>query len=351
MGERRRRGKTGKRALPPGTLEVLNALDGHVLLVTPRLRVAYASRAWAKLATVFTQGRLSDPELAGLVAEALTSEEPITRAWHTTTLGPLRHVVARAARLSRWVLIDVRDRTAEVEAVQARRDVVANLGHELRTPVTSVGLIAQALQSCPDDPATVARFADRLAGVAEHLDQLADSMVTLALAQDPEPVALARLELGSVVKRAAKAHAEAAEATGVRMIVKAKDGVWVLGHTDSLMIAVGNLISNALQYSLEGSTVRASLQVDRADRSVAVCVADQGIGIAPSDRERVFERFYRTDEARSRRAGGAGLGLAIVKNIALAHGGSVNLDSRPGAGSTFRLILPLAPHDDGSATP
>ena len=341
MARRNNPGRAG--TLPPAALATLTAAGGYAIVLTRRHKLAYVSPA---LAPLLPGTRCQLPELVQAATQARRAGLAVTTAVHTDALGPLHDIVIRAAPLRRWVLLTLTDRTAEVEAIRARHDVVGNLGHELRTPITSIGLIAQALQACADDPAQVQQFATRLAAAAGRLDELADSMLTLALAQHGADGPVGTFDLVDVVAHAVEASADAAREAGIRLVVRARGSARVAGHADQVRTAVDNLISNALHYSPAGSPVRIGVHTDRSDHTVIVSVSDRGIGIAPDDQDRIFERFYRTDKARSRRLGGAGLGLAIVKHTALAHGGSVGVDSRPGAGSTFRLVLPLAPEAD-----
>ncbi len=213
-----------------------------------------------------------------------------------------------------------------------------------------MGLIAHALHECAEEPESVEHFAERLESVARHLEELADSTLTLADVQESrlaQPVK--RLDVGELVDKAVARSTEAARGRGVKLKLKRTEEAAVDGNKSSLLSALENLIVNAIHYSPKGSKVQVASQVYDAEKVVAISVVDQGIGIAPDEQERVFERFYRTDQARSRRVGGTGLGLSIVKHTVQAHGGSVLVDSQVGAGSTFTVILPLA--GDGEAAP
>jgi two-component system sensor histidine kinase SenX3 len=223
------------------------------------------------------------------------------------------------------------------------------MGHELRTPITAVDLIAETLDSAADDVAAVRHFASRLRTVADHMGRLTEDMIALSIVQDGGArERFGRVEIDDVAQLAQQRHMTTAEGKGidVRLVRKAgKAAVW--GDFDALTTAVENLISNAVNYSPPGSRVTVTTRVDRAEKTVVVAVIDQGIGIDQVDLERIFERFYRADAARSERTGGTGLGLSIVKHTALAHGGNVAVVSQPGAGSTFALTLPLAEKGKG----
>jgi len=323
-------------------IAAVRAFGGFTVLITKRHKILYASPL-ARTLMLHEGHTLAHPDLVGVADEAMAAHEQIARPCSTTALGPFQEIVIQAAVVEgRWILVSVTDRTQEVQAVQVRRDFVSNIGHELRTPVTSVGLIAQALHSCATEPSAVEHFAQRLDHVAQRLEHLSDGMLALAQAQDiPLNQTLAELHINDLVDKAVFQALETARIKGVKLKTKKKVDVLVRGDEEALTTAIENLISNAVHYSPKGSRVIVSSQSDEAEGTVSVHVIDQGIGIADEDRERIFERFYRTDQARSRRAGGSGLGLAIVKHTALSHGGSVSVDSHVGSGSTFTLTLPV----------
>jgi two-component system sensor histidine kinase SenX3 len=328
--------------LPRWTLATLRALGGYCLVVTPRHKALYVSPRLEPLLTL-SKGRVTQPELIAIAAETRASGATITRACHVDNLGELHDVVVQAAVLAKQhVLITLTDRTAEIEATLARHDFVSNIGHELRTPVTAVTLIAQALQASVDDPQAVADFAARLSRVAARLEHLTDGMLTLARTQGEPLEQVQAIDIHEIIDRAVAVAEDEAAAAGVRLQCKKRVSAVVRGDADALVTAVENLVINAVHYSPKGSRVVVTAQPDASAGTVTVSVIDQGIGIDPVDQDRVFERFYRTDQGRSQRAGGTGLGLAIVKHTALAHGGGVHVDSCPGAGSTFSLVLPLA---------
>jgi two-component system sensor histidine kinase SenX3 len=328
--------------LPRWTLATLCALGGYCLVTTPNHKALYVSPLLEPLLTL-ADGRVTQPELTAIARETRVSGATITRAYHVDNLGELHDVVVQAAVLAKQhVLITLTDRTAEIEATQARHDFVSNIGHELRTPVTAVTLIAQALHASVGDPKAVADFADRLDRVAARLERLTDGMLTLARTQGEPPRQAQDVDVNDIIDRAVTAAEDEAAAAGVKLQRKKRVAAVVRGDADALAAAVENLVINAVHYSTKGSRVVVTAQPDASAGTVTVSVIDQGIGIDPSDQDRVFERFYRTDQGRSQRAGGSGLGLAIVKHTALSHGGSVHVDSYPGAGSTFSVVLPMA---------
>ena len=221
----------------------------------------------------------------------------------------------------------------------ARRDFVANVSHELKTPVGAMAVLAEALLESKDDPESVEYFGGRVVSEAQRLGKMVSELIELSRLQgaerirDPEPV-----DVDDVVAEALRRSASAAEAAGIELITDAPSGLEVKGDWTLLVTAVANLISNAINYSPDHTPV--SITRSATGDTVTLRVTDRGIGIAPEHQARVFERFFRVDKARSRATGGTGLGLAIVKHVAQNHNGAVSLWSRPGTGSTFTLELP-----------
>ena len=258
-------------------------------------------------------------------------------------------VHARVRRLSdadrRFVVIDASDESEHVRLEYARRDFVANISHELKTPVGAMALLAEALLESVDDPETVQRFGSRLLHEARRLGAMVTELIALSRLQGAEKLPdLDVVDVDDVVVAALDRCRLSAESAGIEVTADAPSGLEVRGERTLLVTALSNLIENAIAYSPEGSPV----SVSRACRqgNVEVSVTDRGIGIAPEQQERVFERFFRVDPARSRATGGTGLGLAIVKHVAANHNGRVRVWSRPGTGSTFTLQLPVYDDDD-----
>ncbi|MEU7971989.1 ATP-binding protein [Micromonospora sp. NPDC049089] len=259
-----------------------------------------------------------------------------------------------------FIAVEAVDVTESHRLTRVRRDFVANVSHELKTPIGALQLLAEALldatepadAAAPDlseDLVAARRFAERIQHESTRLGRLVQELLELTRLQGaepqppPEPVALDWV-IAEVVDRTRTT----ASARGVAVIVDGQRGLTAYGSDSQLATAVANLVENAINYSGEDTTVRVTLRGD--DEHVEVAVADQGIGIAPTDVDRIFERFYRADQARSRATGGTGLGLAIVKHIASNHGGRVEVSSTLGGGSTFTLRLPASPPDDLLAT-
>ncbi|MEO6885503.1 MAG: ATP-binding protein [Jatrophihabitantaceae bacterium] len=248
------------------------------------------------------------------------------------------------------ILVIGTDQSATRRTEAMRQDFVANVSHELKTPVTAVGLLSEAVLHAADDPETVRNFAERLQRESSRLASMVTELIALSAVQgsgllaDPGPVAV-----DDVVADAVERASVAASTAGIDLTTDPPSGLMVSGDRALLAAAVTNLVENAIHYSPRNSAVSVSRSF-RGDR-VEIAVTDRGIGIAPQHQQRVFERFFRVDPARSRATGGTGLGLAIAKHVAAVHGGSVSLWSRVGVGSTFTVSLPrTAPADSGAGT-
>jgi len=262
--------------------------------------------------------------------------------------GPLGRgritVAARVAPLgSCFILLLVEDRTKARRVEEVRRDFVANVSHELKTPVGGIALLAEAVLDANDDPEAVARFAGRMKVESTRLTRLVQEIVDLSRLQVADT--LHEPELVDVNAAAAEAVDRSrlvVESRGIELAVAFADKAKVYGDVELLTTAVSNLVANAVNYSADGA--RVAVAVRSEDHIVEVAVADQGEGIPQEEQTRIFERFYRVDAARSRATGGTGLGLAIVKHICANHGGEVTVWSEQGHGSTFTMRLPAAPN-------
>jgi two-component system sensor histidine kinase SenX3 len=238
------------------------------------------------------------------------------------------------------ILVSVTDESAAQRMEAARRDFVANVSHELKTPVAAMGLLAEATVDAADDPVAARRFAGKLQSESVRLGALVNELIALSRLQGAEALPdLAVVEIDAVVQETIARVATAAENAGIVVTSDEPSGLLVRGDRSLLVTAMTNLVDNAINYSPAGTQV--SLSRALRDGQVQVSVTDRGVGIAPEYAERVFERFFRIDPARSRATGGTGLGLAIVKHVAANHGGTATVWSRPGTGSTFTLRLPV----------
>lgn len=337
-------------AIPPGITDVLGSMDDAACVVDVSGLVLAASQAAGRFG-IEVGATLENPELRQLVrgvrSTGGTATESLRISRGGLSLDP-RLVSARASVIGvRFVLLIIRDVTEQERLDQMRRDFVANTSHELKTPVGAVSLLAEAIESAADDPAQVRTFAARISAEAGRLGQLTGRIMSLSRLQAEDGLSeVAPLSIDEVIAASIEAHVVQADSAGVELARGGDRGVWVRGDAQILVEAVGNLIANAIVYSPRGSRVGVGVRADDDD-VVEIVVSDQGIGIAEADRDRIFERFYRADEARSRRTGGTGLGLSIVKHAVQRHGGEVRLWSRPGRGSTFTIRLPRidAPED------
>jgi two-component system sensor histidine kinase SenX3 len=224
-----------------------------------------------------------------------------------------------------------------------RTDFVANISHELKTPVGAIGLLAETLQA-EDDPEVAERLAHRIQDEAFRVGRTIDDLLDLSKIELGQVATPEAVSVEAIVREAVARIRPAAEHAGITVSSDVPDGLQVTGDRRQLTSALSNLLDNAVKYSDEGGSVEV-LAIGRPGE-VVLTVADHGIGIPARDMERVFERFYRVDQARSRETGGTGLGLAIVRHVVANHHGSVEVDSRLGEGSTFTLLLP-APVPEG----
>jgi two-component system, OmpR family, sensor histidine kinase SenX3 len=241
-----------------------------------------------------------------------------------------------------FTVVDAGDESDAVRLEATRRDFVANVSHELKTPVGAMRLLAEALLGAADDPEEVDRFANKILREATRLGTLVTELIALSRLQGAERLPeLHVVAVDKVVADALSRTQAAAESAGIDIATDDPSELLVLGDRTLLVTALSNLLDNAIAYSSPGSPVSVSRRL--SDGYAEIAVTDRGIGIAAEEQQRVFERFYRVDRARSRATGGTGLGLAIVKHVAANHGGEVKLWSQPGTGSTFTLRVPAQP--------
>ncbi|SIT69895.1 ATP-binding protein [Microbacterium sp. RU33B] len=337
--------------VPDGVRDVLHGLDDPAVVVDASLTIVAASTAAVPFGMAEGQVLPGD-ELRTLSRRARATESgsasETLRLQRGAPPAETRLVAVRATRISpRLSLLVLRDITEKERVEQMRRDFVANTSHELKTPVGAVSLLAEAIEMAADDPEQVRNFASRLTGEANRLSLLTSRIMNLSRLQAADDMTVLRdVSVDEVVASALDAHSIQAAQAGVVLQRGGAKGLYVRGDAQVLSEAVGNLVANAIAYSPQGSTV--GVGVKSSEGVVEVAVTDRGIGIAEGDQERIFERFYRADQARSRRTGGTGLGLSIVKHAVQRHGGEVRLWSRPGRGSTFTIRLPRteAPPED-----
>lgn len=330
--------------VPEGIAAVLPIVDAAAVVVDPSGNVLAANQRAAAYGMVW-QGRLEGERFVEIAARARAADGPIEEE-----LGASRGRLAeqtldlavRATRIgARFVLILAADRGEANRVDQSRRDFIANISHELKTPIGAVGLLAEALQLAADDPEQVTKFAKQLVKEAARLGALTGDIIELSRLQSIGQIAeAAPVDMDRAVQQAIDRNRVSADGKDIALVTGKRTAAVVMGDQKLLVTAINNLIANAIAYSPEHTRVGVGLRLD--DGIVEVSVADQGIGIPEADRERVFERFYRVDGARARSTGGTGLGLAIVKHIVQSHGGEVRVWSQPRRGSTFTIRIPAA---------
>jgi two-component system sensor histidine kinase SenX3 len=323
---------------------VLEVMGTAAVVLDPADEVVLANPAARRMGVV-RGGRVVVDDLRRLARAARRDGE--ARHGVVDTRGRLgREPIAVSARVAPLVetgyvalLLDDVTETRRLEAV--RRDFVANVSHELKTPVGALTLLAEAVQDAADDPEAIRRFAGRMQHEGTRLGRLVAELIELSRLQGAEPLPSPTVvDVDEVVAEAVDRTRLAAERGGIVVVSGGQGRLSVRGNESQLVTALVNLVDNAIAYSPEGT--RVAIGTRRREGHVEISVSDQGIGVAERDLERVFERFYRADPARSRATGGTGLGLAIVKHVATNHGGGVSVWSVEGSGSTFTMRLPAA---------
>ena len=328
---------------PPSAAHVIDALPVALAVLDAAGSVVLANRNAVELGVVRGE-RLLVAELRELAGEVRR-----TRTLSEVEVEPTASRLKRLPEAVRVRLVPVDEQghvallvedITEVRRVEAvRRDFVANVSHELKTPVGAMALLAEALLGASEDPVAVRRFSGRLQREASRLARLVQELIDLSRLQGAEPLPEAAVvPVDRVLAEAVDRTRTTAAARAIEVVRGGERGLRVDGSEAQLVTAVGNLLENAVHYSPEHT--RVAVAARSREGAVEITVTDQGIGIADKDLERVFERFYRADPARSRATGGTGLGLAIVKHIATNHGGEVTVWSVEGSGSTFTLRLP-----------
>jgi two-component system sensor histidine kinase SenX3 len=344
--------------LPPGIASVLSVLSSSAVVLDNHDRVLSASAA-ARSFGLVKGDQLMMGELLALARQVRRDgeiREGEIEVSGSAFGGRRTSFAVRVAPLGALgggglILLLAEDQTESRRVEEVRRDFVANISHELKTPVGALALLAETMEEAADDPDAVRRFASRMRQEASRLTYLVQDLITLSRIQAAEPVPDPNpVDLGAVVAEVLDRCRMKASARGIELAESCDEGLAVLGDEDLLVTALRNLVENAVAYSPEKTRVVVSATRDGIN-AAQISIADQGIGIPERDLERIFERFYRVDPARSRATGGTGLGLAIVKHVVAAHGGKVTVWSKEGVGSTFTLRLPAirkTPAADGS---
>lgn len=335
----RRRAASMRPELPPAAIEMLHALDRFAVVLDASLSPVYANPA-----------ARDDPRITG---EQLRGSGFLRRARQVMSTGvtdviePEDHDTIRLqiVRLQRRFLVVFADDLGEEQRVNAmRRDFIANVSHELKTPIAAISLLSEAVLEAAAEPEIVRSFAKKLHKESRRLGDLSRDIIQLSEAQttlqpeDREPVALR-----AVVKTEVEAHHDFAAQQGITIVLdedaSLPSELVTFGRPSSIGTVIANLLTNAIRHSPEGSSV--GIGIDVVEQDCLITVTDQGEGIAAEHLPRIFERFYRVDTARSRDGGGTGLGLSIARHTMRAHGGDITVWSQPGVGSSFTLTFPL----------
>jgi len=338
--------------ISPAFFNVLSQLDQDALLVAPGEVILFATEGIETL-NLLKENRINSPELVALIR--------VVRRTHQTHIGKieiprgpigegLRELTVRAIYISELdnIVVLLSDESEAERVHEVRRDFVANISHELKTPIGALSLLSEAVLSAADDPDSVIKFATRMQLEAKRLTDLVQEIINLSRLQDSDPLLVANENsVADLINEAIDLVKTTSESKGISVTTTELPDVVVLGDGEQLIMAIHNLLENAINYSPENTKV--SVSSTMTDGIVEIIVADQGIGIPESEQDRIFERFYRVDPARSRETGGTGLGLSIVKHVASKHGGEVKVWSSPNVGSSFALRLPIFISTGGSS--
>lgn len=341
--------ETPQPVLPPGTSAVLAVLRSIGVVVDSSDAVVNNSPSAVSYGLV-RNGELVHSEMRQLARRVRRDGQIREVELELPKGGPgsaLTIMRVRVAPLgSQHILLLAEDHTKARRVEETRRDFVVNVSHELKTPVGGIALLAEAVLDAKDDPVAVERFAERIQVESVRLTQLVKEVVDLSRIQvadalhEPELVSI-----GDTIFLAVDRARISAEAKDITIDTQIQGDPQVFGDGELLTTAVGNLVTNAINYS--DASTRVAIAAREVDGRVEITVSDQGQGIPKAEQDRIFERFYRIDAARSRATGGTGLGLAIVKHVCATHGGDVTVWSEDGHGSTFTMRLPAA-HSVGS---
>lgn len=335
-------------APPPVTLHddlqpILDVLRSAVVVIGPHDEIdAVNERALASGLVQAT--RIADPQALELVRLCRRENEPqVANVDHAG--GPGRTAAQWAVRAlplaDERVFLVADDRAESLRAAESGRDFVTNVTHELKTPIGAISLMAEALEDATDDPEVVQRFATRIHAESVRLDDLVRQIIALSKLQThPGWLSASEVSVDDLIADTLARSRDAAELRGIDLTSSGRGGLVVRGDYAQLHTALHNLVQNAINYSDAGARVVVTARGGDGGETVDIAVSDNGIGIAPADQPRIFERFFRVDPARSRATGGTGLGLSIVREIAEGNGGEVSLWSAVGSGSTFTLKLP-----------
>ncbi len=338
-------------AIPKGVLDLLEIIDAEYLLLAPGEVVLHSSRGTSALGLI-KESRLVSQPVVNLV-RAVRRSKVYQEATVELPRGPVgegtHDLLVRVSPfgVEGLVVVLIFDESEFRRLDSIRRDFVANISHELKTPIGALSILSEAVLGASDDPESVVRFASRMQIEAKRLSDLVQEIINLSRLQDDDPLVGAKaLNLSDLISQAIDESRLTAEARKITVIFDKRDELEVLGDRGQLEMAISNLIENAINYSPANTQV--SITLSKNENLAEISVKDQGAGIPEKDLERIFERFYRVDPARSRETGGTGLGLSIVKHVATNHGGDISVWSVEGAGSTFTIRLPEFNNNEGA---
>lgn len=329
--------------LPQMVTDLLEVIDAEYIILTP-FDVVLESSSGIRSLGILKDVRINSQSILNLVrAVRRTGDyEEQTVELPRGPLGDGTHdLVVRVTPIGSEGLIAVLifDDSEFRRLDSMRRDFVANISHELKTPIGALSILAEAVLEASDDPVAIKKFASRMQIEAVRLSELVQEVINLSRLQDEDPLRNAEvLDVASIAREAIDESRLAADKQQIEIIFGDQEVCRVLGDKSQLRMAMSNLIKNAINYS--PASTRVGIGINCKDDLVEFTVTDQGVGIPDKDLERIFERFYRVDPARSRETGGTGLGLSIVKHVASNHGGDISVWSLEGQGSTFTLRLP-----------
>lgn len=335
--------------IPELLIKALESLESESLLVLPGEVIIYQSENLVNFGLV-KDGRVSSEDLIALIRVVRRTSET-RRGSIEIARGPIgegkRELRVSVAPLTEdgLILVLVSDESEARRIDAVRRDFVANVSHELKTPIGALGLLSEAILGAKNDPEAVVKFATKMQNEAKRLTELVQEIIDLSRLQSSDPLQKAfPVEIEDVIREAINQAQISAESRNILLDIGLMQPAVVIGDRDQLIMAIHNLIENAINYSPEKTKVSVNSTIKEG--LIEVSVTDQGIGIPESELGRIFERFYRVDPARSRQTGGTGLGLSIVKHVALNHGGDVRVWSKENVGSTFSILLPIAPPEE-----
>ncbi len=329
--------------LPSGVFDALHSLSIECMVLPAIGNNSYFTDGVVNYGLI-RDGRIQSEELLALIRVVRRTGKRAEKII-AVSRGPLSNethdflCVVTPLDSDGTVLVLLNDETESTRVDAMRRDFITNVSHELKTPISAIGLLADSVVASKDQPEMVEKWGSRMQSESKRLQNLVQEIIDLSRLQDTDPMDGAiEVDIIDAIHQAVNQAAVIADAKHIWVSEGALvDGV-VMGKREHIVMAIHNLIENAINYSAEGTKVTVSST--NVDGIIEVTVVDQGIGIADSEMERIFERFYRVDPARSRESGGTGLGLSIVKHVAANHGGEIKVWSSVGVGSTFALRLP-----------